>query len=248
MTMFSKFKARATGTELMDDFSYTGADLHKALLEIAWINRWLGGRKSIRQSVAQAIRRNGLQDKTTLHILDLGCGSGDYLRSLADWGARQRLNLHITGVDANPAIVRFAEEQSTQYKNIRYLCADVLAKDFDLSGYDLILCGLFLHHLEEAEQAALIRKGLAAGVRTIVVNDLHRHWLAYYLFRLISVVMNFSRMSRHDGALSVRKGFTRRDLVRLMEQCRIENYSLRWKWAFRYQLIVYNSCEKKAVD
>lgn len=238
--MFQKFKTRAEGTELMDDFSYQGEDLHKALREIAWINRWLGGRKSFRQSVHRALTRNGLAEASSIRILDLGCGSGDYLRNLSDWGARRKLRLEITGVDANPAIVRFAEEKSRTYPNIQYQCADVLAEDFDPAGYDLLLCGLFLHHLEEEAQATLIKKSLEAGVRTIVVNDLHRHWLAYYLFQLICRVLNFSKMSRHDGALSIRKGFTREDLTRLMETCQTDDYQLRWKWAFRYQLIIYN--------
>jgi 2-polyprenyl-3-methyl-5-hydroxy-6-metoxy-1,4-benzoquinol methylase len=237
--MFQQFKTRAAGTEIMDDFSYTGDDLQKALREIAWVNRWLGGRKSVRRSVEETLRRNVVDSSGPLRIVDLGCGSGDYLRTLADWGRKKGLDLHITGVDANPAIIGFAREQAAGYQNIRYLCADILADSFDLSGYDLVLCGLFLHHLEESEQAAIFQKCRTAGVRAVVVTDLHRHWLAYYLFRLICTVLNFSPMSKHDGALSIRKGFQRNDLVRLMQRCGIDRYDLRWKWAFRYQLIVY---------
>lgn len=238
--MFQQFNTRAADTELMDDFSYAGDDLQKALQEIAWVNRWLGGRKSVRRSMQQVLRQQLFQVEKALRIVDLGCGSGDYLRSLADWGRKKNLDLQITGVDANPAIIEFAREQAAGYKNIHYLCADILADSFDLTGYDLVLCGLFLHHLEENEQIALIRKCMAAGVKAIVVTDLHRHWLAYYLFRLICLVLNFSPMSKHDGALSVRKGFQRDDLTRLMQKSRIDRFDLSWKWAFRYQLIIYN--------
>ena len=238
--MFKKFKTRAREVEIMDDFSYTGEDLHNALREIAWVNRWLGGRKSVRQSVQQALKQKKIRNINPLHILDLGCGSGDYLRSLADWGQKQGLPLQITGVDANPTIIHFAQAQAQEYQNIRYLCADVFSDTFDLSGYDLVLCGLFLHHLEEKEQITLINQCLAAGTKAIVINDLHRHWLAYYLFRLISETLNFSKMSKHDGALSVRKGFKRNDLLSLIKKCQISYFSLRWKWAFRYQLIIYN--------
>ena len=237
--MIKQFKTRAEGEELMDDFSYAGADLFKALEEIAWVNRWLGGQRSFLQSLQKILKKTNLGNDRPIHILDLGCGSGDYLRGLSQWGEIQGKSLQLVGVDANSAIVDYAAQQSATYNNIRFECADVLADSFDTSGYDIVLCGLFLHHLSASEQLSLVDKCLSSGVKALVVNDLQRHWLAYYLFRLICWTFNFSRMSKHDGALSVRKAFKRAELKSLAERSKAKRYELAWKWAFRFQLILY---------
>jgi len=50
-------------------------------------------------AVAACIRRAGIDDLTKLRILDVGCGSGGWLRQLMAWGASAQ-NLH--GIDLLP--------------------------------------------------------------------------------------------------------------------------------------------------
>jgi hypothetical protein len=70
----------------------------------------------------------------------------------------------------------------------------------------------------------------------IVVNDLHRHAMAYFLFRLLCLFTT-NNMVREDGLISILKGFKRDELIRISENIGA-SYRIKWKWAFRYQWII----------
>ena len=234
--MFDAFATRATGTEQMDDLTLSGPVLDACLREIARINRWLGGNRIVRQGLMHLLRQLAPAPGQVIRIADLGCGGGDGLRHLATWATRAGFSLHFTGLDANAATIAYARTASADFPQITYQQANVLEDSSTFEGYDLVICSLFLHHLEEAEQIALITRLRQAGVKALLINDLQRGVLPWLLFRLVSRIFGLSPMSRHDGALSVRKAFHRRELVHLMQACGIDRFTIRWKWAFRYQL------------
>ena len=97
---------------------------------------------------------------------------------------------------------------------------------------------LCLHHFEETEIKTLLQKCQQEKVKAILINDLHRHWLAYYLFALLTWAIRMPFTPRQDGLLSIRKGFKKTELHQLASQF-TDDYVLKWKWAFRYQLILY---------
>jgi hypothetical protein len=70
----------------------------------------------------------------------------------------------------------------------------------------------------------------------MVVNDLHRHKLAYYLFKIIGLFIK-NKMVREDGLISVLRAFKRKDLEAISRQIKAK-YSVQWKWAFRYLWIL----------
>jgi hypothetical protein len=47
-------------------------------------------------------------------------------------------------------------------------------------------------------------------------------------------------MVKYDAPLSVQRAFKRNELELILEKAGIMNYKLRWKWAFRWQLIIFN--------
>jgi len=46
-------------------------------------------------------------------------------------------------------------------------------------------------------------------------------------------------MVRHDGKLSVKKSFLKKELQNYLKLAGLINYQISWKWAFRYQVIVH---------
>ncbi len=70
------------------------------------------------------------------------------------------------------------------------------------------------------------------------INDLHRHPLAYYSIRWLTGLFSRSYLVKNDAPLSVRRGFSRSELKSLLEAAGITNYSIRWRWAFRWLVIV----------
>lgn len=72
----------------------------------------------------------------------------------------------------------------------------------------------------------------------IVINDLHRHPFAYHSIKILTRLFSKSSMVKYDAPLSVQRAFTKKELVRLMENAGIEHYKIKWKWAFRWQIVI----------
>ena len=72
----------------------------------------------------------------------------------------------------------------------------------------------------------------------VVINDLHRHWLAYHSIKWLTRLLGGSYLVRHDAPLSVARAFRRADWVALLARAGITQYELRWRWAFRWQVIL----------
>lgn len=230
-------KHRTDAPEIMDDFSLEGHDLLDALDKIATINQWLGGNALTLKGVQKLIQNQ--PKEAQICIVDLGCGNGDMLRSLADYAIKNQRNFKLIGIDANAFTLNYAKESSQNYPNIEYLSEDIFKFDFEQYKIDIALCTLTLHHFKE-EEILKIMQDLNDNTKIgIVVNDLHRSALAYRLFQLICFVFRLNRMSKEDGLTSILRGFKKEELVSLSKKLKFNHYTINWKWAFRYQWIIY---------
>ena len=225
---------RSTEAETMDDFAMEGEILRDALDKIASINTLLGGNKVTLEGVKELI--SGRAENQITRIVDIGCGNGDMLRTLADFAQQRKLNFELQGIDANAFTIGHAKALSAGYSNISYLSADIFDPD-TLQPCDIILCTLTLHHFQDEALLALLNKFSTAKLG-IVINDLHRSKLAYYLFSAICFIFRLNRMSREDGLISILRGFKHRDLEAYAKKLNLRKFSIRWKWAFRYQWII----------
>lgn len=230
------FKNRSRKKEILDDFELQGNDLAHNLRELQLVNSNLGGYSVVKEGVEQIIERKGLTQK--VRIADIGCGGGDTLRELARWSTKRNFNLMLTGIDANSNAISFAENQSTNYPQIHYQQLNIFSEEFKALDCDIIMFNLFVHHFEE-DQIISFLKVCREKEAVVLINDLQRSAVAYTLFRLSSKVFNFSKISRHDGLLSIRKAFTRKDLRELLAEAGFGKFSIKWKWAFRYQVIAW---------
>ncbi|KAF2336690.1 methyltransferase domain-containing protein [Flavobacterium nitrogenifigens] len=229
-------KYRTEEIEIMDDFSLEGEELIGALDQIASINQLLGGNKLTLHGIKELFKKTDISK--TIIIADIGCGNGDMLRMLAKYGKKNNLNFKLIGIDANAFTIDYAKRLSKDFPNIEYLCIDIFSEEFHQLKYDIVLCTLTLHHFttnQIADVMNTLNKNASIG---IVVNDLHRSKLAYRLFELIGVVFNLNNMSRNDGLISILKGFKKNELESLSQKLNLKNYSINWKWAFRYQWII----------
>lgn len=223
---------RSVAAELMDDFNLPASEINPVLEGLGKMNAWFGGH----QSLIKALQQFPVESKNS--ISDWGCGGGDALIAIARWARKLNINLKLNGVDAAPAAVNFARQQSAVYSNISYTRANVLEDEFQTNQFDLIISSLFTHHFTDDEWVTLIRKMYQIASRGIIITDLHRHWLLYYAVVMITRMFN-NKMASYDGPLSVKRSFTRRELQELLARAGITNYKLKWMWAFRWQLVIY---------
>lgn len=227
---------RSQADELMDDFNLKGKELQEALDKIATINRLLGGNKLTLQGVRKLLHN---QTNQTLTILDVGCGNGDMLRTLAKYAKQNNITLNLIGIDANAFTINYAQSLSESYPNISYHCQDIFSEDFNQVTCDILLCTLTLHHFQNNQIEILLRHFTKQSRVGVVINDLHRSKLAYRLFQLIGFLFQLNPMSRQDGLTSILRGFKKKELKAFAKNTNATKQTIHWKWAFRYQWIIW---------
>ena len=225
---------RSSEMEIMDDFTIEGALFRDTLDKLEIINRFLGG-NSVTINGLKNLLKNQSKNKT-ITIVDLGCGNGDILRDVAKFGRKNNYSFNLIGIDANLAAIEYAKELSKEYSELSFKTIDILSEDFKKQSYDVVLCTLFLHHFKNEELISFLKTTTNKATIGVVVNDLHRHKLAYYLFKLIGFFIK-NKMVRQDGLTSVLRAFKREDLENIAKEIKV-HFSIQWKWAFRYLWIL----------
>ncbi len=221
---------RSSAAEMMDDFTIEGLVLRDTLDKLETINRLLGGNSATLKGLKKILLKSS---KTkTITIVDLGCGHGDILRDVAKFGRKNSYKFKLIGIDANNAAIDYAKALSKDYPELSFETIDVFSEDFKKQTYDVVLCTLFLHHFKNNEIIPFLKSTVQKASIGVIVNDLHRHKLAYYLFKMIGLFIK-NKMVREDGLTSVLKAFKRNELETILTKTGV-NFSIQWKWAFRY--------------
>jgi 2-polyprenyl-3-methyl-5-hydroxy-6-metoxy-1,4-benzoquinol methylase len=228
------FKQRSYEEEIMDDLKASGPIIPQTLKELEIINQRLGGNYVTTNGLDQLISEN---PRKKLRIADLGCGGGDILKLVAKWAVKKGYDVELIGFDANPHIIDYAKENCIGLPEITFAIQDIFSDEFKSQKFDIILCTLFTHHFHEDDLAKIFKQFKEQSNLGVIINDLHRHWLAFYSIRILTILFSKSDMVKNDGPLSVKRAFKKSDLKQIMSNTSITKYSLKWMWAFRWQLI-----------
>jgi len=230
MSFLIDTSSRSSAAEMMDDFTIEGSVLRDTLDKLETINRLLGGNSATLKGLKKILLKSS---KTkTITIVDLGCGHGDILRDVAKFGRKNSYKFKLIGIDANNAAIDYAKSLSKDYPELSFETIDIFSEDFKKQTYDVVLCTLFLHHFKNNEIIPFLKSTVQKASIGVIVNDLHRHKLAYYLFKMIGLFIK-NKMVREDGLTSVLRAFKRNELETILTKTGV-NFSIQWKWAFRY--------------
>ncbi|MEO0898260.1 MAG: methyltransferase domain-containing protein [Bacteroidota bacterium] len=235
--MKTDFSIRSQEEELMDDLDCAGEVVDQTLRELEIINRLLGGNYVTIRGLSHLVKGIPASNKGPIRIADLGCGGGDMLVLVAKWARRNNINVELIGIDANPHIVQYAEENTADYPEISYLALDIFSEEYAQMQFDIVITSLFTHHFTKDQLVSLTHMIKEQSSYGFVNNDLHRHWLAFYSIKLLTRFFSKSEMVQYDAPLSVLRGFRRKEWREILEEAGVQSYSLKWMWAFRWQII-----------
>lgn len=199
--------ARRRGVERLDEPGVPPADRVRSLRDVARSNTLFGGRRAVLGEVERALRECGPRGS----LLDVGTGLGDIPAAAARLARRRGVALTTIGLDLAEELVR--EARPRVGGAVR---GDAFRLPFADGSVDIVTCSQLLHHFPEAEARILIAELDRVAARRVVIGDLRRSWLAAGLFWLAAWPLRFHAITRHDGVLSVLRGFTVRELRALV--------------------------------
>ena len=175
-----------------------------------------------------------------LKIADLGCGGGDMLMIMANWAKKKGVNAQFIGIDANDFMIDFGTKRTVNYPNISYLHQDIYSEQFKEKSFDIVTMTLFCHHFSDENLITLLQQLRKQTRIGIVINDIHRHWFAYHSIAWITKLFLKSYLVKNDAKLSVWRAFIREDLEKIIQKSGFTKYSIRWKWAFRWEVVMFS--------
>jgi SAM-dependent methyltransferase len=233
--MSNKFLHRSEASEMLDEPNIPKELLYKNLKELDFANQVLGGHQISLNGIKKLVNNK----QKVYHIIDLGCGSGDILIHIARWARKNQFQVILTGVDRNFQTIQYLKHHCKAYPEINGIVCDF--DDFfkTETKIDIVHSSLFCHHLNNKELSNLIVKIKNHAQTGFVINDLHRHWIAYYGVFLITFLLNGSKLSKNDGPISILRAFKKKELKSILVDTRINNYTIHWRWAFRYLVVGY---------
>ena len=231
----SDFRNRSDRKELLDDYQGTIEELAIVLKDINRVNRLLGGYSITLNAVLRLIQEH---PKKSYTILDIGCAEGNMLRELAKTAKKRNIKLHLIGVDLNSDALTLARASSANFPEITYFEKDILSADISDFGCDIVITTLTMHHFKNPEILNFIQKFTRLSTIGVVINDLQRSVIAYYLFKVFSLIFIKTKVARIDGLISIRRAFQKSELWELAKSLPNVDHEIAWKWAFRYVWIL----------
>lgn len=222
------FKTRSYELELIDigDSLYSQDEYTHCLHQMGRIGKYM---LSDRLTIRAINRLRG----PIASILDVGCGGGSFTARLA----REYPQTQVLGIDISKHAIAYAQRKmSHEMPNLSFAVPATAELNEPYKSFDIVTATLVCHHLDNPTLIDFLQRSAKVARKAIVINDLHRHWLAYAAFSIIAPIFFRNRLIMHDGLLSIKRAFTGRDWHMLLEQAGFKphQYSIRWGIAFRW--------------
>lgn len=224
---------RSYKLERMDTGDYTPEEYERCLSELVFINRFLGDARALKKTLFREIER---EDLRTFSVLDVGAGSGEMLRTTAEFARRQNRKTNVCGVELNARSARAISENSKEFPEVSAVRADAFRLPFADAAFDYAVCTLFTHHFNDENVVEILREMARVSARKIFVVDLHRHKTAHRLYKIFCAAFRISDFVREDGSLSIERAFKKEELETLAGQAGLTEIFVSRRVPFRLVL------------
>jgi hypothetical protein len=227
--------ARRHTRELMDSPGLPAAEVAEAYFVLSKINRHLGNARTVHREWCRFCA-DDLPDDHPISILDVGSGMADLTKRIQQSARAQAIKLRAFAIDRDQTATVLA---SREVPNV--VRADALRLPFPDQSIDIVLAVKLAHHFEGSWLARLLDELTRVARRRVIVLDIRRHWLAYWGFVAWSSVCTRNRLVRHDGPVSVLRGFTPAELQALARGQRRFDWTVRSYAPFQLVLVGRNT-------
>lgn len=212
---------RLDAVEIMDlgPNYYSQEEYWECLDQLDQIGRYLGGDRATLK---------GFKHFNPQTIVDVGCGGGKFT---------ERLSLRfpyskVTGIDLSSDAISYTKPT----ENLSFEVGTLDGK----KSYDIVTSTLVCHHMTDQQLIQFLKDAYSVAKQGIILNDLHRHPLAWLSFFAVSRCFFRNRLVMHDGLISIRRSFVRKDWFEYLQKAGIprEMCSLKWCFPFRWIVVV----------
>jgi ubiquinone/menaquinone biosynthesis C-methylase UbiE len=210
---------RLTGVEeFLDGPLDDPAALQGNLRDLRRINRLTGGASLSVRAIRGLLPGGG-------SVIDVGSGGADIPVLLLADARRRGAELQVTATDSRQEVLDAAMAVRPGLERVAGLTlalADGRGLPWPNGAFDVAHSSLVLHHLEADDAIAFLRELRRVSRRGIVVNDLARGRLAWLGAWLMTHTLATATYTRHDGPLSVRRAYTRREMEGMLREAGLE--------------------------
>lgn len=218
----------------MDGDDYTPEEVRAAYADLRKVNKYLGGTRALLRHLVPLMETSTSRPVT---ILDVGAGSADIPQAMVRAARLQGIGIQVVALDASVHALSAARENLRDFPEIHLVQAHARALPFAAGDFDFVVASEFLHHLSTDEGAAFLCELRRMARGAFVINDLRRHPIPYYSFWVLSHLFTTNRIIRHDGLISIRRGFAREDLRELQRRSGLTNLSIHFHFPYRIVIV-----------
>ena len=200
---------RRMGHEVLDEPGVDPALVMRSHHDIARANLLFGGTRAV------VARVRALADRLPQAplVVDVGAGSGDILDAVC-------AALRATGRRPRPVAVdtAIALAPAVRLRGSHFVCGSIFAIPLPTAAADLVIAAQVVHHFADADVHSVIAELNRVARHAVLVSDLRRSWLAAAGLWVASFPLGFHPVSRHDGVVSVLRGFAPDELRSVIRQ------------------------------
>jgi SAM-dependent methyltransferase len=211
--------------EWLDDPRVDDAIRIRTQREVERANAWFGGDRAVLAEMRPLLRR---WPTGRALVVDVGTGAGGIARLIRSEGRRHGVVITTIGLDLRAVLARAARTAGSVAVR-----GDALSLPFADRAADVVVCSQLLHHFRRDEALRLLRELARVARRRVIVCDLRRSWLAAGGFWVAARTAGFHPVTRHDGVVSVLRGFSSAELLALIQAVGEQAPTVRRRLGFR---------------
>jgi 2-polyprenyl-3-methyl-5-hydroxy-6-metoxy-1,4-benzoquinol methylase len=220
---------RSDKLERLDTGDYTEEEYRDCLAKLGQVGTRLGGDRASYQAFDAL-------GEPPASILDVGCGGGEFSYKLA----RRYPLAQVTGMDISEEAIAIANQRTLP--NLSF------TTQYPSEPVEVVTATLVCHHMKDDELIEFLKKAASLATRAVIINDLHRSYLALSSYAIVAPLLFRNSLITEDGLTSIRRSFKRGDWERYLSAAGLENWSISWKWPFRWIVQITPSLEGESQD